>query len=421
MPLKAWFQKQGNAVFDQAWIFLAAIYWVWQGLLWIPISRELFGPSGFLPRPEYNFSQLHFPWLGWDWLSDSRTVILPAGLILGGIFLLTRLSRVGAGLIWLILVVMLNRNNMIESAEWPLWGALLLSWALFGLRSPLCTWVLWLSFALFSWMAGWDQLSQGGWFFSPGLKLLLQSTFMTFTWAESFVQTLPDFFWSIVSTLILLAHLTSPILIWFKRGRLLAVAAFILIQIGALLLLDFSQITLGFLIWALVLLRASGPLLLAKEFLKNPKWLVPALIISLLVAARPLWLWSPLNTPGPAKTLALSPLQYPFGRPFKNEGYEGRVSILLGGPEGERTVQNDQALFADLAKYPRKRIFVFNSLATFHRMNPGLLQQILVQAFCSQGLLKSDLSLNQNFETIKISRKHLSGSAYVQEFTCPNS
>jgi hypothetical protein len=421
MSLKSWIEKQGDALFDKAWIFLAALYWVWQGFLWTPISQELFGPSGFLPRPEYNFSQLHFPWLSWEWLSDSRTALLPAGLVLGGILLPTRFGRVGAGLLWLISGIMLNRNNMIESAEWPLWGALLLAWAVFGLRSQLCSWVLWLSFALFSLMAGWDQLAQGGWFLAPGLKVLLQSTFMTYDWALPWIQTLPEFFWSLLSTLILALHLASPVLIWFKRGRGLAVAGFILIQVGALVLLDFSQITIGFLIWAMVLLRAPEPPLIMNDFLKKPKLLIPAVVITLLVAARPLWLWSPLNTPGPAKTLALSPLQYPFGRPFKNAGYEGRVSLLLNGPEGEQTVQNDQILYTSLAKHPRKRIFVFNSLATFHRMNPGLLQQILVQSFCSPGLLKSELSLEQKFEVIKISRKHISGSAYEQEFTCPNS
>lgn len=400
------------------WKVAAGLYWAAFGLIWLPVARELLGPSGFLPEPRYNFSQVHFPWMGWTWLTDPATALIPWSLIVGGLLLMSPWDRAGAALLWLISVIALNRNNMIESAEWPLWGVLLFAWALTGLRSPATSFLLWLSLALFSALTAVDQ-ALSGWVFSPALGRLLENTYLTQSWAlENVVPVLQGPIGSVLSTLIFALHLTTPLLILFFPTRRLVLFLWVILHLGSLALLGFPQIALGFLIWTLGLFLAHSPLACWYQLRERRRLALFVVATSFVVVARPFSLMSAAPTPGMSKTWALSPLQYPFGRPFASDGYQNRVTIKLIGPP-DRTLQNDRELFEALSDNSRRRLFVFNSLSTFHRMNPGLIRQILQRSFCEGGLLREKLRIESRVQALRISRSHVSGSITSLEFPCP--
>lgn len=399
------------------WKIAAGLYWIAVAVLWFPVSRELLGPSGFLPEPQYNFSQAHFGWMSWGWLSDSATSVVPWGFLLGGLLLMSPWNRAGALLIWLVSVLAMNRNNMIESAEWPLWGLLLFAWAFTGLRSPATSFLVWFAFSLFSILTAVDQIVSG-WLFAPALGRLLENTYLTHGWAlDTVVPLLQGSFGALLSTLIVFLHLLTPLLILFLPTRRGVLSLWVVLHLSSLALLSFSQVAIGLLLWTCALFLAHSPRTAWRELRERRALALLTLALCFLVAARPFSLLSRNPTPGLAKTLALSPLQYPFGRPFSSDGYQARVTVTLLG-EPERTVQNDRELFAALEDNSRRRIFIFNSLATFHRMNPGLIRQILQRSFCEGGWLRRPLKITTPVQSLRVSRSHLNGSTYSLEFPC---
>lgn len=231
-------------------------------LLLIPYAAELWSNVGMLPDPSANLTYGYFP----NILHHLNTpfsvklyVIFMAILSFG--FLIGFQRPILSVLLWYGWASLFDRNNLILNPGIPYIGWLLLCCAAipkgepFSLAKRNDKWEMpkilyygaWALMAIGYSISGFDKFSAPSWKDGTAIFHLLENPLARDYWLRDCLAGLPMFFIKIITWLVLFLEIVFLPLALFKPTRKWIWLALIMLHIGILLIVDFTDLTLGML------------------------------------------------------------------------------------------------------------------------------------------------------------------------------
>ena len=236
------------------------------------MAMALYGPQGAFPNVQINFTAPLVPiWIE-RWNSE---------LVINGIFGLEMMAALAIAfgwgrryfcvLVWALLALLLNRNNMAATPDQPFIGWLLLAFALVPdgepwrvnsrwiLQPPRSDWqfpreLLWGAYLVMgaSYLcAGFAKLATPAWLDGSAMKIVLQNFSLTKPLWREWSQQVPDWFFTSATYYALGSQLLAPLLLPFKSMRFLGWSMLISTHIFALILFDLFFVSLGMILFHL--------------------------------------------------------------------------------------------------------------------------------------------------------------------------
>ena len=231
-------------------------------LILIPYAAEIWSHAGMLPDPSVNLTYGYFPnlllYLNSP-LSVKLYVIFMAVLSFG---LLIGFQRpIISVLLWYGWASLFDRNNLILNPGIPYIGWILLCCAAIPKGEPwsitkstnkwempvILYYGAWALMAIGYSISGFDKFSAPSWKDGSAIFHLLENPLARDSWLREFFAGLPMFFSKIATWLVLFLEICFLPLALFKPTRKWIWLALVLLHIGILLIIDFTDLTLGML------------------------------------------------------------------------------------------------------------------------------------------------------------------------------
>lgn len=223
----------------------------------IPYGEELFAQNGMIPRPELLPTYTNFPNL----LSLIDRDAYYIGLFLGAmavvalLFSLGWFSRTCAFLLWYGWACLLNRNIFISNPGMPYVGWLLLVCAIIQPPAdherskwrlpPILFWGAWFLMALGYTVSGIHKLQCSEWRDGTALNSVLTGPLARNNLIRDLLLRLPTFFLRITTWGSLLLEISFLPFGLFYHTRLPMTLCFLAMHLGILLVVNFTDLTVG--------------------------------------------------------------------------------------------------------------------------------------------------------------------------------
>jgi hypothetical protein len=238
------------------------IYLVAHFVALIPYGTELFSDRGVLANPRLNFTFGILPNLLEHYDSPGFvTVFLIILSILSAVFALGFFRHAAAILLWYGWACLFNRNNLINNPSIPYIGLLLLLSVLVPPGEALSFkrvnrywefpavvyWAAWILMAAGYSFSGWMKLHSPSWIDGTALYHVLNNPLARPGPARNLALALPAAFLHIVTWASLGAELLFlPLSLW-RRTRILAWSAMVVMNLSILFVINFADLTIGML------------------------------------------------------------------------------------------------------------------------------------------------------------------------------
>ena len=247
---------------------LTGAYLAFYSAMMLPYAADVFSSRGMLPYASMNDTLDNYPafLLRLDTPEIVRALfIIKIAAALA--FMLGICRRAAAALSWLILSWTLNRNNLIASPEiayvgWALLASAVIPpgepWSL-GRRDPAWEFPLILRFA--GWIilgvsysySGYAKLGSSEWVQGKALYHALTVTGAARTSLSAYLPSFGTLLFKVLSYLTVFLELGGIVWMVIPRARLPYWIATMLMHVGILLLLDLTQVSLGMMLFHLLL------------------------------------------------------------------------------------------------------------------------------------------------------------------------
>ena len=231
-------------------------------LLLIPYAAEIWSSAGMLPDPSANLTYGYFPNL-LNYLEDPLSVKLYVVVlaILSFGFMIGFQRPIISILLWYGWASLFDRNNLILNPGIPYVGWLLLCCAAIPKGEPysICkkndNWEMpkilyygaWALMAIGYSISGYDKLASPSWTDGTAIFHLLENPLARDYWFREFFVGLPMSFIKFNTWLVLFLEIAFLPLALFKPTRKWIWIAMVLMHMGILLIVDFTDLTLGML------------------------------------------------------------------------------------------------------------------------------------------------------------------------------
>lgn len=238
-------------------------YLAWHFAALIPYGVELFSDHGVLANPRLNFTYgiLPNPLEHWDsppFVSAWLIILLLASIA----FAIGLFRRTAAVLLWFGWASLFNRNNLINNPSIPYIGLLLLLSAIVpsgeslkpghGADSwqfpPIVYWTVWILMAAGYSFSGFVKLQSPSWIDGSALFHVLNNPLARCGFVRDFLLAIPsswlrDLTWATLAAEILFVPLSVS-----SVTRMITWSALVLMNVGILFAVNFTDLTVGMLI-----------------------------------------------------------------------------------------------------------------------------------------------------------------------------
>ena len=229
----------------------------------LPWGAELFSSEGVLPDKHLSPLIKLFPNI--FLVSDSPLFViisLGTGAALSVLFIIGKFDRIAAVLIWYLWACLYARNPLIGNPSLPFIGWLLLAHLLVPSagksedNDAICKWQLpgdlylaaWILMSLAYTYSGYTKLVSPSWVDGSALSRVLANPLARDTALRTLLLSLPAWILKLATWAALGLELSFAPLALFRRMRPLIWLAMVSLHLGLLLLINFSDLTVGMLI-----------------------------------------------------------------------------------------------------------------------------------------------------------------------------
>ncbi len=263
MQLKKWFGMEGFRY--SPWQFaifriLLGTYLIWHFSLLVPYASELFSNIGLVPDPTLQRTYSIFPnILNLMDSSTGATAFVSVLIVLSFCLLIGYRRRLVSILLWFGWACLFNRNNFISNPGLPMIGWLLLAMAIIPEGEPLSKskkqdewafpnelyWGAWLIVGIGYTISGFHKFESPSWQDGTAIHRLLDNPLARDGMLRELMIATPLFVFKIKNYFSLALEMLFLPLIFFQRTRLVAWVAVIGMHFGILTLVNFTDLTLG--------------------------------------------------------------------------------------------------------------------------------------------------------------------------------
>jgi hypothetical protein len=238
--------------------FVLGIYLLLHFISLLPYSAEIFSNEGIFGNPALNFSYGFFP----DILNYYDSSIFIKGfliflIILSVLFIFGIKRRFVSILLWYGWACLINRNNMIINPGMPYIGWLLLACAFVpeGENKKDKNWSIPSSVILGAWLimsigytlSGFDKLHSPSWVNGSTFSILLENPLSRNTFLRDISLNIPSTVFHFITWAALLGELLFLPLSLFTKTRKYAWTAMVIMHLGILCYINFTDLTIGML------------------------------------------------------------------------------------------------------------------------------------------------------------------------------